>query len=165
MDNAQKAIMIGVGLFITIIIISAVLLITNLGTGLMGDATSELGSISGVLRGQVLDNYDGKTKTGSEIAAAVRQYANSDSVSMYIYQGSTAYYVGAGYLTVPGGTTIANYKAGGIQGGSVTATAAEGQVKSTYSDLAGTIPAQKYYSTAVVYDTEGNVIGIAAIQK
>ena len=42
MDNAQKAIMIGVGLFITIIIISAVLLITNLGTGLINNAQGQL---------------------------------------------------------------------------------------------------------------------------
>lgn len=158
MDNAQKAIMIGVGLFITIIIISAVLLITNLGTGLMNDASSELGSISGVLRSQILDNYDGKTKTGSEMLAAVRQYANSDSVAIVLTQGGETYHIGAGVITLPSGEL--SYKAGGITGGSI----AEGTTKS-YSEMADKIPAQKYYSTAVVYDVEGNVIGIAAKQN
>lgn len=164
MDNAQKAIMIGVGLFITIIIISAVLLVVNLGTGLMNDATSELGSISGVLRGQILDNYDGKTKTGSEILAAVRQYSNSDTVSIIIDNAGTKYYVGAGYLTLPG---TPEYKIGGIQNGSVSKDAPSGHTsgKATYSSLAGSIPSQKYYKTAVVYDNEGNVIGIAVKQQ
>lgn len=166
MDNAQKAIMIGVGLFITIIIISAVLLVVNLGTGLMNDATSELGSISGVLRSQILDNYDGRTKTGSEMLAAVRQYAESDSVAMIITHpgsgnaASTVYNVGAGVITLPTDVTSASYKAGGITGGSIATG-----TTFNYSQMADKIPSQKYYQTAVVYDAEGNVIGIAAIQK
>ena len=48
MDNAQKAIMIGVGLFITIIIISSVLLISNMGTNLITSAQSQLSGITKV---------------------------------------------------------------------------------------------------------------------
>ena len=166
MDNAQKAIMIGVGLFITIIIISAVLLVVNLGSGLMGDATSELGSISGVLRSQILDNYDGKTKTGSEILAAVRQYANSDSVAMFIRTSPTsAYFVGAGYLELPNNPS---YEPGGIQNAKIHETSeftSHSFDLSSYSELVGVISTSKYYQTAVVYDAEGNVIGIAVKQK
>lgn len=38
MDSAQKAIMIGVGLFITIIIISAVMLITSEGQDIINNS-------------------------------------------------------------------------------------------------------------------------------
>lgn len=45
MDNASKAIMIGVGLFITVIIISAVLVVVNLGTGAMNNATNSMDAL------------------------------------------------------------------------------------------------------------------------
>ena len=64
MDNAQKAIMIGVGLFITIIIIAAVMLITGAGQDLMNQGTQQIGNISESLRIQVTDQYDGKVLTG-----------------------------------------------------------------------------------------------------
>ena len=63
MDNAQKAIMIGVGLFITIIIIAAVMLITGAGQDLMNQGTQQIGNISESLRIQVTDQYDGKVLT------------------------------------------------------------------------------------------------------
>ena len=53
MDNAQKAIMIGVGLFITIIIISSVLLISNMGTNLITSAQSQLSGITKGLQNQI----------------------------------------------------------------------------------------------------------------
>ncbi|MBR6613881.1 MAG: hypothetical protein IKK84_03850, partial [Clostridia bacterium] len=63
MDNAQKAIMIGVGLFITIIIISSVLLISNMGTNLITSAQSQLSGITKGLQNQITAAYDGKTLT------------------------------------------------------------------------------------------------------
>lgn len=77
MDNAQKAIMIGVGLFITIIIISAVLLIVNLGTGLVDDATAELSTMSSSLQNQILQSYDNKTLSGVQVRSAIQQYLRS----------------------------------------------------------------------------------------
>ena len=84
MDNAQKAIMIGVGLFITIIIISAVLLIVNLGTGLVDDATAELGSMATTLQTQILQTYDGKVVSGTQVKAATNQYANDASLCIVL---------------------------------------------------------------------------------
>lgn len=60
MDNATKAIMIGVGLFITVIIISAVLVVVNLGTGAMNSATNSMGDILGTLT----TPQDWATRTG-----------------------------------------------------------------------------------------------------
>ena len=84
MDNAQKAIMIGVGLFITIIIISAVLLITNLGTGLINNAQGQLSNISSAVQSQITGSYDGKTMTGNDVISAVQQYQNSNDISVRI---------------------------------------------------------------------------------
>ncbi len=84
MDNAQKAIMIGVGLFITIIIISAVLLIVNLGTGLVDDATSELGTMSTGLQNQILQNYDNKTLSGVQVRSAIQQYLRSSDMTVVL---------------------------------------------------------------------------------
>ncbi len=88
MDNAQKAIMIGVGLFITIIIISAVLLIVNLGTDLIDESTAKLDSISSSLQGSLTENYDGKIMTGSRVINAIKEYANGGEVSIVLYNKS-----------------------------------------------------------------------------
>ena len=84
MDNAQKAIMIGVGLFITIIIISAVLLIVNLGTGLVDDATAELGTMSTSLQNQILQSYDNKILSGVQVRSAIQQYIRSTDLSVVL---------------------------------------------------------------------------------
>jgi len=46
MDNAQKAIMIGVGLFVTILIIAAVMLIVNPAINLIDNAAGKIGNLS-----------------------------------------------------------------------------------------------------------------------
>ena len=89
MDNAQKAIMIGVGLFITIIIISAVLLIVNLGTGLVDDATSELGTMSSSLQNQILQSYDNKLLTGVQVRSAVQQYLRATDMTVILAKDDT----------------------------------------------------------------------------
>lgn len=60
MDNAQKAIMIGVGLFITIIVIAAVMLITGIGQDLLNSGTTQLSGISDTMKQSLYDQYDGK---------------------------------------------------------------------------------------------------------
>ena len=84
MDNAQKAIMIGVGLFITIIIIAAVMLITSAGQDLMNQGTQQIGNISESLRIQVTDQYDGKVLTGSQVKAACSDLIGKQGVVVKI---------------------------------------------------------------------------------
>ena len=160
MDNAQKAIMIGVGLFITIIIISAVLLITNLGTGMVNNARTELGTMSTALQSQILDAYDGATMSGSELLAALRQYATSTTVSVIVTNGTDKIYVGAGKITLPETVTdYSKYVVGGIADCEVESASNPG-----YSEFAQSIYANKYYKTAVCYDKSGKLVGFAAIQ-
>ena len=75
MENAQKAIMIGVGLFITIIVIAAVMLITGLGQDMLTKGTDQTNAVSSSLQAQITSDYDGNTKlTGSQVVAAVKRY-------------------------------------------------------------------------------------------
>lgn len=89
MDNAQKAIMIGVGLFITIIIISAVLLIVNLGTGLVDDATAELSTMSSSLQNQILQSYDNKILSGVQVRSAIQQYMTATDMTVVLMKDDT----------------------------------------------------------------------------
>lgn len=79
MDNAQKAIMIGVGLFITIIIISVVLLITNLGKEMTDTASGELRTMSSQLQNSLKKSYDNKTTNGAEVLTLYHRYEGNPS--------------------------------------------------------------------------------------
>ena len=83
MDNAQKAIMIGVGLFITIIIIAAVMLITGAGQDLMNQGMGELSNISDSLSRQLYADYADGEFSGSQVISAIKKYAGSD-VQVYL---------------------------------------------------------------------------------
>lgn len=85
MDNAQKAIMIGVGLFITIIIISVVLLITNMGTGIADEARNNLSGVSSSMKQQLALAYDGKDDlTDKEVIACATMYGDQEGVTIEV---------------------------------------------------------------------------------
>ena len=113
MDNAQKAIMIGVGLFITIIIIAAVMLITGAGQDLMNQGTQQIGNISESLRIQVTDQYDGKVLTGSQVKIACSELIGKEGVIVQINSSGPAKGKDgkekAGNKSL-GGTTVYYYK-------------------------------------------------------
>ena len=182
MDNAQKAIIIGVGLFITIIIISAVLLITNLGTDLIGGATSETATMSSALKTQLLELYDGKTYLGSQLLSQLRYYSNSNTVSIAVWNklSAAALAAGATYeapwcigkhqllftlsevdINGDGKLTADDLQVGGILGGRVDA----GGITYTYANFADKIHVSKYYKTAIVYDEAGEILGFAVHEK
>ena len=78
MENAQKAIMVGVGLFITIIIISAVMLISSAGQDVIDNSMTELNNLSDSLSRQLYADFAYANLSGSEVIAAVKKYAGSD---------------------------------------------------------------------------------------
>ena len=83
MDNAQKAIMIGVGLFITIIIISLVMLITSTGQDMANDSMEKLSSISNQLSASEWNDLDGKSMNGSQVLAYAKKYYKSNDILCY----------------------------------------------------------------------------------
>ena len=174
MDNAQKAIMIGVGLFITIIIISAVLLITNLGTGLIIDAQSQLGNISTSLQNTILQSYDGKVMSGTEVLAAARQYENSTEITVTICNFAQSGNLAAnsegvtGVLYLGSAAVDVNPNEIGLTGGITTTTATEDvsdDNMDNYTDVADVLNTRGTYRCSYVMEQiTNNVIGIAFIQ-
>lgn len=84
MDNAQKAIMIGVGLFITIIIIAAVMLITGMGQNLLNKGQAQVSGISESLMNDLTQQYNGKTFSGSQVRSAAVQLINRDEAGIAV---------------------------------------------------------------------------------
>ena len=84
MDNAQKAIMIGVGLFITIIVIAAVMLITGIGQDLLNSGTQKASGIADNLQAQLTSQYDNTTLTGSQVVAAVKSNYKTDGLAVIV---------------------------------------------------------------------------------
>lgn len=138
MDNAQKAIMIGVGLFITIIIIAAVMLITGAGQDLMNQGMGELSNISDSLSRQLYADYADGEFSGSQVISAIKKYAGSD---VKVYLGATAANEEAGVYT--GGTEYTATNMGG----------AASKVAST----------AKYKSSVIVKDNK--VVAINFVKK
>ena len=179
MDNAQKAIMIGVGLFITIIIISSVLLISNMGTNLITSAQSQLSGITKGLQNQITAAYDGKTLTGAEVIAAFQQYESSDmSIVVKVGTGTPAT-TGKYNLTwaniktdKTSGSEPANstsYPGGVYYNGTYTEFAAN--ARTTLTKLQATaggygVNASKTFYSSVIKDTvTDTVVGILFVQR
>lgn len=91
MDNAQKAIMIGVGLFITIIIIAAVMLITGMGQNLLNKGQAQVSGISESLMNDLVAQYDGKTMSGAQVRTAAVQLVNRDDATITVTIGDQSY--------------------------------------------------------------------------
>jgi len=85
MDNAQKAIMIGVGLFITIIVIAAVMAITGIGTNLLNQGQEQLGGLSAQLEQQLTAEYDDVQKSGAQVLASVQKYYTDTTMVVHVY--------------------------------------------------------------------------------
>lgn len=87
MENAQRAIMIGVGLFITIIIITAVMIVINYGQNIINRGSDKIQSISAQLDMTELSSYDNTTVTGSQVIAAITKYWSDPNIVVY-YNGT-----------------------------------------------------------------------------
>lgn len=102
MDNAMKAIMIGVGLFITIAVVSAVLIIMGMGNNITNDSIEELTGLQGQLANELYSKFDDKQVAGSQVLSAVKQYYNKNNIGIILYnnkKGATAVHSGAKILT------------------------------------------------------------------
>lgn len=170
MDNAQKAIMIGVGLFITIIIISAVLLIVNLGTGLVDDATSNLSSISSTLQNSILQNYDNKIVSGTQVRSALQQYMTSDSVSVVLLKADGTGVAGVGKKDL---STVTLTKESGLYKIADTDySGASASSSTTISDFTNVdrssdkfVPTSRQYESFILYTESDAMVGIVFVPK
>lgn len=74
MDNAQKALIIGISLFLTILLISVVLLINNSGLSTIKKSGDQVSQISASLEKQLITQYDQRILTGQDVANAIDNY-------------------------------------------------------------------------------------------
>ena len=106
MDNAQKAIMVGVGLFITIIIIAAVMLITGMGQELITGGQTQVSNISASLQAQLTSDFDNSTITGAQVVSAIKRYYQDENMILnlngkeYGKISATGYTSNSSYYTV-----------------------------------------------------------------
>lgn len=106
MDNAQKAIMIGVGLFVTILIIAAVMLIVNPAIDLIKDATSRVNGLSESLVARLTADYDNTIVTGSDVRNAVQNNNTTDDMIIEVKATTGGTYVEYGRVKGNGTTSI-----------------------------------------------------------
>lgn len=175
MDNAQKAIMIGVGLFITIIIISAVLLITNIGTDMINNARNQMSNISKSLQNQVTSAFDGKTVTGSEVIAACQQYENSDQLSIWVVvskEEKDQFHTGKYDVKLSEGTSLPTVAiSGGVQvtyTGDTAYKELDSISRASLSTIQGTngvSGTQTYYSYVMKDQDSDTVMGVLFVRK
>ena len=89
MENAQKAIMVGVGLFITIIIISAVMLVSSAGQDVIDNGMDEVNGISSSLTRQLYSDFADATLSGREVIAAIKRYAGTPGLQVRLFRSSS----------------------------------------------------------------------------
>lgn len=141
MDNAQKAIMIGVGLFITIIIIAAVMLITGIGQDLLNQGTEKAGNVSSSLTQQETAAYDNTKMTGAQVISAVKKYYNDTNIAVQV-----------------GTITYTPYKVNGNVLDKNSSQPAMGDITNTSSTSYISPTAQ--FQASLVKNAAGGVIGI-----
>lgn len=109
MDNAQKAIMIGVGLFITIIIIAAVMLITGMGQDMLQSGQQQVTNISASLQAQLTADFDGTTVTGAQVITAVKRYYQDDTMIIKVKATANGATKDYGKIVAGGSFDASNY--------------------------------------------------------
>lgn len=173
MESAQKAIMIGVGLFITIIIIAAVMTITGIGQDLLNQGQSQLSGISGQLQSQLQTQYDQVTMSGSLVKAAISKYYNDPQVVVALYNVkdtfTTPAYVGAANIGTSTLTAVGSTSANlaGFTANAATLTINEITSKipiaefSTKANANYIEPTGQYKSVLIRRSDTAAVVGIA----
>ncbi len=153
MDNAQKAIMIGVGLFVTILIIAAVMLIVNPAIELINKATGRIANISEALEQQLYAKYDSVTVTGSEVISAIQLYCTDQSMVLEVKATSAADYLEYGKIRGNGTLVLdkgLNYDSSNVQSKVSKLTDS--------TDTANYVPANARYMAELVKSTSGDVL-------
>ncbi len=82
MENTTKAILIGVGLFITIALISAVLVIMGVGNNLIRNSSDNLNGIAAQLEKSLTEQFDDKTVMGSDVSSCLKEYYSSTKLTI-----------------------------------------------------------------------------------
>ena len=165
MENAQKAIMIGVGLFITIILITAVMAITGIGTGLLDQGQQQISGLSAQLTSQLTSKFDENQMSGAQVLAEVQSYYDNTQLVVMVNNGSSNVFATANIID---GVATSNPKAGRIECSDspkydTSARPSMSKFSSTTGGAARIIPTAMY-DTYLITVNDG-VVGIAFYKK
>ncbi len=170
MDNAQKAIMIGVGLFITIIVIAAVMAITGIGTDLLNQGQSQLGGLSAQITQQLTAAYDDVQMSGAQVLGAVQKYYNDPQMVVGVYNVKPV--SGQPVWATPNKVTVTTPTAVQTIPVVATGTLVEvsprvglNQFSSPTADVANRIVTTAQYQAKLIQSTTGVTVGICFIRR
>lgn len=146
MENTTKAIMIGVALFIVIGLVTAVVLVTTIGTDTMRNQDKNLQGVSESVATQIIDNYNNRDITGANVISAIKKFYNKDN-----------------FLLVVDGNAYSTKK---ISSGSVINV---NRTKATFngtlidntpdiSNLTSVVTAQAKYHSYIIYNNNEDVV-------
>lgn len=153
MDNAQKAIMIGVGLFVTILIIAAVMLIVTPAIDMIRNATEQATQISESVQNQLTLQYDDTTVTGAQVISAVQLYCNDQEMVLEVKATNAADYLE--YGKVRGNGTLELDKALTYDSSNVQSKVS---VLTDSSDTTNYVPSSARYRAELIRSTSGDVV-------
>lgn len=148
MENTTKAIMIGVALFIVIALITAAVVITNIGADTMRNSENQLQGVSDSVASQIIDNYNNKEMTGANVISAIKKFYNKENFLLVVE--------GTMYSTksLSGSSSVSQY-------GTIYKLNIGGSLENNepnISNLTSKIKGQAKYHSYVIYDSSEEVV-------
>lgn len=146
MENSTKAIMVGVALFIVIGLITAVVLITSIGTDTMKNQDKNLQGVSESVATQIIDNYNNRDLTGVNVISAIKKFYNKENF-LLVVEGNDKYStkkISSGSVSVSG--TKAEFSGSLIDN------------EPDISNLTSVVTPQAKYHSYIIYDNSGDVV-------
>lgn len=153
MDNAQKAIMIGVGLFVTILIVSAVMLIVNISINFINNGTKQFSNLSDALQQQLTQEYDDVTVTGAKVISTVQLYCTDQDMILEVQPTTGGDILELGKVRGNGTITIdkaLSYDSSNVQ--TKVSSLSDSSNTSTY------VPASARYKAQLIKSSSGDVV-------
>lgn len=163
MNNAQRALLVAAGLFLTIALITLVVNLFGSAQEASKQAQNDFSSMQTELAAQAFDGYDNTTLTGSQVLNAIRKYNNKTSFGIQVVTGknTSAGQTGSWYgntVTIAGGAGSTNY--GNVTtGGSGTLTNATTESSNDYINPSG------QFRGSVIRDNNNAIRGIIFTQQ
>ena len=150
MENTTKAIMIGVALFIVIGLVTAVVLVTTIGTDTMRNQDKNLQGVSESVATQIIDNYNNRDITGANVISAIKKFYNKENFLLVVNNDGTEYMYST-KKTSRGSNVDFN-------GTKATFNGSLEDNEPNISNLTNSIKAQTKYHSYISYDNSGDVV-------
>lgn len=146
MENSTKAIMVGVALFIVIGLITAVVIVTTVGTDTMRNQDKNLQGVSDTVAAQILDNYDNRTVTGANVISAIKKFYNKENFLLVVDSNNkySTKKISIGSVAVNGTKATFN---GSLEDN-----------EPDISNLTSKITPQASYHSYIIYNNSGDVV-------